>query len=223
MTRMQLARWQLPFPTAMALVVLGGILPACRPRSPEPLGPPQPGAACRPGVAPSTRAELDACVQGLKFDSAPEASDSQPLTVINGTAPAARCPGDGKKTCRFGPLAKIEPVKRAQNYRDSELMQGRIIARLSIPSSEKEGYPKYGLEPGQETFWWVQMDSAGTGGQSVFITTTKDGGVDVQPPRKLRRYVYEEDEEKVKRAIARWVWDLDDETTQGSCGGGSCR
>jgi hypothetical protein len=220
MTRMQFGRWQLPFPTGIALVVLGGILPACTPA--EPPGPPQPAAACRPGVAPSTRAELDACLQGLRFDPAREVSDSQPLTVI-GTSGGTPCPGNERKSCRFGPLAKIEPVKRAQNYRDSELMQGRIIAKLSMPSSEKEGYPKYGLVPGQETYWWVQMDSTGKGGQSVFITTRKDGGVDPQPPRKLTRYAYEEEEEKVKRAIAKWLWDLDDEVAQGSCGGGSCR
>ena len=29
--------------------------------------------------------------------------------------------------------------------------------------------------------------------------------------------------ERLARAIARWMWTLDDETTQGSCGGGSCR
>lgn len=220
MTRMQLSRWRLPHPAGIALVLLGGIFTACCPKPPTP---PQPPAACPRGVAPSTRAELDACLQGLRFDSAPEVSDSQPLTVINGTAPAARCPGDGKKTCRFGPLAKIEPVIGAQNYSEKDLAQGRIIARLSIPSSETEGYEKYGLKPGQTTYWWVMTDSTRTGGKSVFVTATKDGKLEPpQPPRRLVRYVYEKGEE-LGRAIARWIWSLDDETTQGSCGGGSCR
>jgi hypothetical protein len=220
MTRMQLSRWQLPFPTAMAPVLLGGIFTACCPKPPAP---PQPAAACPRGVAPSTRAQLDACLQGLTFDSDSAVSDSQPLTVINGTAPAAPCPGDKRKTCRFGPLAKIEPVKGAQNYRDDDLRQGRIIARLSIPSGETEGYPKYGLQPGKTTYWWVRTDESGARGQSMFITTTKAGEIEPKPvPRPLYRYVYEKGEE-LARAIARWIWSLDDEKAEGGCGGGTCR
>jgi hypothetical protein len=205
--------------TRIALALAGVVFAACCPKPPAP---PRPLAAC-PHEAPSTPAELEACLHGITFDSSPEVSDSQPLTVI-GTPPGAPCPGDEKKshTCRFGPIAKIEPVKGAQNYSDDDLRQGRIIARLSIPGSEREGYAKFGLKPGQETFWWVRVDSTGRGGQSVFVTQTKDGKVEPLPPRNLVRYVYEKGE-RLARAIARWIWSLDDETTQGSCGGGSCR
>jgi hypothetical protein len=162
-------------------------------------------------------------LHGITFDPSIEVSDSQPLTVI-GSAPGAPCPGDEKKihTCRYGPVAKIEPVKGAQNYSEDNLRQGRIIARLFIPSSETEGYAKFGLKPGQTTYWWVQTDASGTGGTSVFVTTTREGKVERLPPRRLVRYIYERGEE-LCRAIARWLWTLDDETTQGSCGGGSCR
>jgi hypothetical protein len=209
-----------PFPTAMAYVLLGGIFTACCPKPPAP---PQPAAGCPRRAAPSTPAELDACLQGLKFDSDPVASDSQPLTVINGTAPAPRCPGDETKTCRFGPLAKIEPVIGAQNYSEEDLGQGRIIARLSIPSGEKEGYTKYGLQVGKTTYWWVRTDESKTRGQSVFITTTAAGKIEPEPVRRpLYRYVYERGE-KLARAIARWIWSLDDEKAEGGCGAGTCR
>ncbi len=206
--------------TRMALALAGVMFAAC---CPKPSPAPVPLADCPKGTAPSTAAQLDACLHDVKFDPAPEVSDSQPLTVI-GTPPGAPCPGDEKKihTCRYGPIAKIEPAIGAQNYSEDDLRQGRIIARLSIPGSETEGYAKFGLKPGLVTYWWVQTDSSGTSGKSVFVTQTKDGKVERQRPRDLLRYVYKKGEE-LARAIARWVWSLDDETTQGSCGGGSCR
>jgi hypothetical protein len=218
MTRLQLGYWQLPLSISMA-VIAGAIFTACRP---EPSPPPQPGAGCQPGVEPRSPAELKACLQNLKFDSALEVSDSQPLTVI-GDLRGSPCPGDPKKTCRYGPLAKIEPVIGAHNYSEEDLREGRIIARLSIPSGEREGYEKFGLKPGQNTYWWVRTDSSGTRGTSIFITETRNGEIEPRPVQGgLERYKYEKGE-NLKRAIARWIWTLEDETSKGTCGAGTCK
>jgi hypothetical protein len=226
MVRLQLGHWQLPLRITVALVA-GGIFPACQQReSPAPAPAPEPGTGCPHGVEPRTAAELKACLQGLRFDPSPEVSDSQPLTVIDTSRAAPQgspCPGDPGKSCRYGPLAKIEPVIGAQNYREDDLRQGRIIARLSIPSSQTEGYGKFGLRPGQNTYWWVQTDASGTGGTSFFITETKDGNIEPKPVRRdLVRYFYQEGEE-LRRAITQWIWSLEDETAKGTCGSASCK
>jgi hypothetical protein len=186
-------------------------------------------------VAPSTREELDACLSGLRFDSSEEASESQPLTVIE-SAPSQGsqpCPGAyGKLYCRYGPTASIEPVIGAQRYSESDLRQGRIIARIRVPAGEKEGYPKYGLVPGQDTYWWVKTDASDTTGTSVFVTRGQNGELQQLPPRPLHRQRYDaayykryggDGGEEWWRAIARWIWDPEDETATAKCGSGSCK
>lgn len=233
MTGTQLGRWKFAVRTSL-IFATGAIFTACCPKPPSP---PQPVAACKPGSPPSTPTELEACLQGFKFDPAYEVGDEQPLTVM-GDPSAPPCPGDGKQTCRYGPLAKIEPLIGAQNYSEKDLREGRFIARLSIPSSEKEGYRKYGLQPGAFTYWWVKTDSTGTGGESVFITITKDRRIS-SVPRPLVREPYsdksypqvEGDRQdkgyrraiKLGRASVRWMWTLDDETAKGQCGTASCK
>jgi hypothetical protein len=216
MTRMQLSRWQLPFRVGIALVA-GVIFTACCPEAPRP---PQPVKACPRGVAPSTQAELDACLEGLAFDTAYEASDEQPLSVITrGSGPP--CPGDTSRslTCSYGPLAKIEPVIGAHRYSEDDLRQGRIIARISVGSSETQDYPKYGLKPGRTTYWWVKIGSTAERDSSYFVTDPQRGKEPVA--RKLFRTMYKEGA-KVYRAIARWIWTLDDETAKGPCGAAKC-
>lgn len=233
MTRMQLSRRQLPLRLGIA-VVAGVIFTAsCR----ESSKPPQLAAGCRRDSAPSTQAELNACLQGFAsegfvFDTAYAVSDEQPLAVITRSQGPA-CPGDTSTTrtlsCRYGPLAKIAPLAGAQSYSEEDLREGRIIAKLSIPEGEKEGYAKYGLIPGRPTYWWVQTDKSGTAGTSVFVTATKDGKIH-QVRRDLQREKYEEHEgkypgygsAKLKRAVARWIWSLDDETAKGTCGAAKC-
>jgi hypothetical protein len=235
MTRMQLSRSQLPLRIGIALALVAGVIftaSYCGERSKAP----QRAAGCRRDSAPSTQAELDACLQGFAsqgfvFDTAYAASDEQPLAVITRSQGPA-CPGDTSRTrtlsCRYGPLAKIAPLAGAQNYSEEDLREGRIIAKLSIPEGEKEGYAKYGLIPGQATYWWVRTDKSGTAGTSVFVTATKDGKIH-QVRRDLKRDKYEEGEGKyagyggkLKRAVARWIWSLDDETAKGTCGAAKC-
>lgn len=216
MTRMQLGRWQNYVQWSVALMA-GGILTACCPSPPKP---PEPVAACPRGRAPTSATELKACLQGQKFDSAPEAGDEQPLLVI-GKGPGAPCPGDSTRTCRYGPQAKIEPLIGADQYSESDLRQGRIIARLSLLEGETESYPKFGLTAGQVTYWWVRTDSTGTGGESVFVTTSGDERL-VPVSRPLVRELYRKGT-KLTGATARWIWTLEDETTQGHCGTATCK
>jgi hypothetical protein len=218
MTRMQLSRWQLPLSTALALLT-GVIFTACCPQPPKP---PEPAKNCPRGAAPSNQAELDACKAGLAFDTEYEASDEQPLSVITrGSGPA--CPGDTTHslTCSYGPLAKIEPVIGAHRYSEDDLREGRIIARISVDSSETQEYRKYGLKPGRTTYWWVKIGPTQERDSSYFVTDPRGGKMDAPVARKLVRTIYERGT-RLYRAIARWIWSLDDETAKGPCGAAKC-
>jgi hypothetical protein len=213
-------------------LLLGVLVSACPPPT---TSAPEPAKGCQAGRAPQNEAELHACLQNVRFDPAYEVSDSQPLTIIDtAPAPGLACPGDSKGSqlrCRYGPLAKIEPVIGGNNYSDDDLMQGRIIAKLWIPATETEKYPKYNLSPGDSTYWWVRIDSSRQGGTSVFIRQ-KGRVVLPSPPRPLHREPYDEASyketgldfkaSKYWRAAARWIWTLIDETAKVKCGSGSC-
>lgn len=243
--RMQLGRWRFPIGTGIALLV-GVVFTACCPKGPRP---PEPVAGCPPGKPPSTQAELDACLQKLEFDDSYEVIDEQPLAVIT-TSQGQPCPGDTTGSplrCRYGPVAKIQPLIGAHRYSEEELMEGRIIAKLSVDSTEKEGYKKYGLMPGEATYWWVQTDKTRRGGRSFFLTTTGRAGEIDTLSRPLIRKLDDDPEykdpdsrsrdsgskyqgsnsrseklPKLRRAIVRWIWSLEDETAKGKCGAGSC-
>lgn len=242
MTTLRLGPWHSPLRMGIALIA-GLIFTACCPSGPKAPFP----EACPRGTAPSTPEALKACTQDLPFDTAYESIDEQPLAVID-TAQGPRCPGDTSRTptltCRYGPLARIEPVIGAHRYSEKELMEGRFIARISVPGTEKEEYKKYGLVPGQTTYWWVQTDSTRRAGTSVFLTTGKDGRVVNKVTRPLTRYLdkdsgYKDADPrsaqtqtqerksdykpaKLRRAIVRWIWSLEDETAKGRCGSGGC-
>lgn len=188
---------------------------------PRPTAAPILGAGCPRNAPPSNETELQACLRTLRFDTDTLAGDAQPLLVID--AQGAPCPGDESRNCRYGPLARIEPVIGAHDYGESDMREGRIIARISLGPKEAESYPKFGLSPGRVTYWWVQKLSD-TAGRSVYVTTT--GNETLKPvERKLRLYPYtSEERNRASRALARWIWTLEDEVTQGSCGSaGSCR
>lgn len=192
----------------------GGLSVGCGTRTEPPVVSPviQDGvAACPEGGPPTTRAELEACVRPLSFDTHELVGDEQRL-MVNPPCPAS---------CRYGPLAKIEPAKGAHDYSDGELKQGRIIARLFVRPGET-GYPKLALVPGDTTYWWVQKDATGRGGRSVFISHATVGNRLVMTrPRALM--VEEYPLGTFKRAIAGWYWLEEDETAKGTCGSATCK
>lgn len=242
--RMQLGLWRRSLGTGLAVLV-GVVVTACCPKGP---GAPEPVQGCPPGRAPQTQAELDKCLQKVAFDTNYEAIDEQPLAIIT-PSQGERCPGSTADTprCRYGPLAKIQPVIGAHRYSEEDLREGRIIAKISLAESERQGYPKYGLAPGQVTYWWVRTDASGRAGKSVFVTTTGRAQLDTIP-RPLIRVPDDDSQYKgrdprvaapvfqyphpdtssqelpdLRRAIVRWIWSLEDETASGKCGAGSCR
>jgi hypothetical protein len=228
--RLQIRLSRRSLSAAIALLA-AAFFTACATR---PAGAPEPDPGCPSGTAPSTREELDTCLRGLSFDSTKHASDLQPLTVIASgpSAGSLACPGDasGKFSCRYGPMARIEPLRGAQRYSEEDLMEGRIIARITVPPGEREKYPKYGLVPGEQTYWWVKTDSTGIAGNSVFLTRGKDGLQRVEHPLERERYGSgyrgsggSESEDGQWRALARWIWTLDDEKASTKCGSGSCQ
>jgi hypothetical protein len=193
-------------------LVTSAICAACGGTTREPAVAPSPKGAtetCPTKGPPSNLAELTACVRGLEFDSSELAGDEQRL-MIN-----PPCPG----TCRYGPLAKIEPVKGAHEYSDEDLREGRIIARMFVRDGER-GYPKLALVPGHMTYWWVQKDATGRSGRSLFISDAVVGGTLVSERRALE--VEPVPPGVIRQALAKWRWLADDETAKGTCGPSKC-
>ena len=164
---------------------------------------PRPGPDCPRGTPPSDTTQLNACLQGIEFDTVPALGDEQRLMIPPG---------------RYGPLAKIEPVINAHAYSDDDLREGRIIARFFVRPGER-GYPKLGIVAGQVTNWWVQLDDTGRRGRSVYITADSLG----QLSRSRDALHVEAHPGRFKQAVARWVWYENDEKGQGTCGQACCK
>ena len=206
----------------LLLILLVGLAGCCPPPkitvySPQPFyhGLPQ---GCPSNAAPSDTTELRACLDSLRFDTVAAAGDEQRLLVRDTAGPACTF-GDTTQSCRHGPLAKIEPVIGAHQFLPTELNQGRIIARLFLRSGETEPYPKLGLVPTDTTYWWVQRQSDTTAvsryvrisGDSVVVDSLQTITIELHPPGYYQQ------------ALARFIWNDADETTQGPCGAGCCR
>jgi hypothetical protein len=209
------------------VVLLTGVLAGCFTNVPQEgipfaidtLAPPP----CPSSAAPTDTTELGACLQGLQFDAVAAVGDEQRLLVrdtVTGpgdTLPA--CHGDTTHSCRYGPLAKIEPVKETVERDTAALNQGVIIAKLFLRSGETESYPKLGLVPNDTTYWWIKRLSATTAlsmyfrrsGDSVVPTPLDTITIELHPPGTF------------KQGLARFIWHDDDETTQGRCGSGCCK
>ena len=205
---------------------------------------------CEANAPPSTSAALKACVDALNFSTLEAAGDDQVLTIVDTNGQGSPCPGpqNPERTCRYGPRAMIQPEVDSWQVGYSELQKGRIIARLFIPEGQTQDYDSLGLVRGATTYWWVRVTvseqefyAAGSGdslypgkvagkwehatnpskvvvGKSVFVSDR--GG---QIFTKERDLYYRRHEGQFKQALARWVWDPDDETAQGSCSKGCCR
>jgi hypothetical protein len=214
-------------PCCLQLILLGiTIISGCAPsREPGPV-PPLP-AGCPANNPPSNSTELTACLTALDFDDLDAAGDQQRLTILDtaSASPETSCPPDVPATvrsCRPGPLATIQPEVNSHRYGANELRYGRIIARLSVPPGEKDAYEKLALLPGHTTYWWVQKvpgQPNSKAGRSVYITDVKQGKL----PFKEYSLEYVPHDGRFKQALARWVWDPQDEKTQGSCSQGCCR
>jgi hypothetical protein len=169
---------------------------------------------CKPDRPPKTVAEVNACLKVLEFDTVEALGDKQPL-LIGGTCP----------TCKYGPMATIQPEMHSHSYTYEQIEHGRIIALMFLDPAEKTSYPKLGLVPKGKTYWWVQrtsMDTARTvAGRSVFLTVVGDS-LTPHEDRKNNPLRYTYHPGRFKQAVARWIWDPDDDRPQGNCGSGCC-
>jgi hypothetical protein len=169
------------------------------------VSPPKPQAYqprdCR---LPTRPADLRACVRGLEFDTLSLVGDEQRLAVCRAG------------TCRYGPLAKIQPEESAY---EGDLRTGRIIARMFLSRGEKDRYDKLGLAPGDTTYWWVQKDEGRNEGKSYYLTVSGDSLVRKSFIMHFTPYLGV----APRQALARWLWMEDDEKTQGGCPSGTCK
>ena len=173
---------------------------------------------CPANAPPSSVTELNACLQNLEFDTTETVGDEQRLMVIgSGPGSGLPCAGNPNNNCRYGPLAKIEPVKGSQTYSDSMLNEGRIIARMFLRPGETETYVKFGLVASDTTYWWVSTAQEA----SVFVTTAQQKTEVTTVHRPLVRTPH--DSGSFKQALARWVWDSTDERANGTCGSSCCK
>jgi hypothetical protein len=201
-------RQMLGFLSTLLMVAMAGCCPP-----PVALVPP----ACQGNTAPSDTTQLRGCLDSLHFDTVAAAGDEQRLLVHYTGGPACSF-GDTTKSCRHGPLAKIEPVVRAHLRDTTALNKGAVIARLFLRSGETEPYPKLGLVPTDTTYWWIKRQSATTAlstyisisGDSVVATPQDTIAIELHPP------------ETYQQALARFIWDDADEKPQGPCGLGCC-
>lgn len=175
-------------------------------------------SGCPAGSAPSDTTQLRACLQGIEFDTVEFVGDEQRLMVVDsGPGTGLACHGDSTHTCRYGPRAKVEPVKGAELYSDSAMAEGRIIARVYLRAGETEPYPKFGLVPVDTTYWWVNSVQD----TSVFVhrdSTQSDLSV---TGRGLTMTQHEEG--SFQQGFAQWVWLETDETLNAGCSGHCCK
>lgn len=148
-------------------------------------------------------------VAKLDFDTNYEAGDEQRLAL-------GRYPD-----LHYGPLAAIQPEIGNHTLSEDDLHQGRIIARIVNKSDQP--YPKLGLAPHSITYWWAQLGADATKNQSVMISTDSTGTVVGRTLRPLGYGVDEHEPVHRIRAVARWLWQEDDEQGWSSCGLKCCR
>lgn len=171
---------------------------------------------CPTNAPPSSITQLNACLQNIEFDTTETVGDEQRLMVIgSGPGTGLPCAGNANHNCRYGPLAKVEPVKGSETYSDSMLDEGRIIARMFLRSGETESYAKFNLEPGDTTYWWVSTAQD----TSVFVRPAQQEIASVERP--LVRTAHEPG--SFQQALARWTWDETDERLNGTCGPSCCK
>ncbi len=150
-------------------------------------------------VAGVSRADFNAYAAGLSFDTAPGVGDEQRLMLL-----------DSLGNPHYGPLARIQPERGANHLETDDLGEGRIIARLI--NLDTIGYPKKALAAGDTTYWFVQH------GRSWFV------------PRTTRNAIVSDtlhmhpagSNGKFPRALARWLWDPNDEQVWGTCTKNRC-
>lgn len=147
-----------------------------------------------------------------EFDTAEGAGDKQRLMVGDCSS--------RPQTCRYGPLARIEPRLRRPNWegpsaRDTGVTardSGEVIARIISDGP----YRKFNVQGRDTVYWWVGPRE----GRLVSIFTSSKRGV--RPLVSDLEVGPHYDPLYWKQGLARWIWKDRDEAVWGTCDGGRC-
>jgi hypothetical protein len=175
---------------------------------------------CPKGSPPRDATQLSACLEGLEFDTTEFIGDEQRLMVREFRGRGLPCFGDKQGfTCRYGPLAKVEPTRGAELYSKRAMSEGRIIARIYLRPDETESYDKFNVAPKDTTYWWVESSRGRS--QSQFIRRSGQRGEVSLKERGLT--MTEHPLGSMLQPFSRWVWDPTDETLNSGCSGHCCK
>jgi hypothetical protein len=168
---------------------------------------------------------LLAYINSLHFDQREWAGDAQRLML--GTCP---------QSCRYGPLVRIEPERRAHrnSAADLEHRQGRNIARMI--NTDPIAYPKFNLAARDTVFWAVSKVRPSRGDTAYGITMyislrglrgTRSPAITYGKALVEKHSSYRDSSSYSSsfypsQALAQWVWSDSDETKWGNCTDGGC-
>jgi hypothetical protein len=189
----------------LAIGAFAGV--GCRPQSGEvppesaPPSPPFAGTA----IEEVDRAAVLAYARAQNF--VPISGDSQRLML------GTKCP----ESCRYGPLARIDPVAGSYLLDSGQLAEGRILAR--VVNADTIGYPKFNLGPRDTVYWWIDRHPGGY--RSVLISSRPDAKLAYD---SLRIHPYPDRAAgwQWKQAQARFLWRDQDEALWIACAVSQC-
>jgi hypothetical protein len=148
------------------------------------------------------RESLLVYAQPLRYDTVPGVGDQQRLMLD------PPCPG----TCRYGPLARIEPVVGAPA---SQIEAGRMYLIARFVNQDTIPYPKLGMPAGGTAYWFVYRTDGGELRARIVTALTTEPVLD--GPVTLETH-----DQRFTRMTARWSWSDDDEGGWGSCVRNGC-
>ena len=128
--------------------------------------------------------------------------------------------GHYPESARVGPVATILPEERAHLISYAELERGWVIARIGNESAES--YPRLGLLPHAETYWWVEYDERPKHGRSVFIAVDADTNIVGRVVAGLE-IVSDHRTFRPMQPLARFVWTAAGEAAWGWCVDHCCK
>lgn len=97
-------------------------------------------------------------------------------------------------------LMRIEPEIGVHRLRESELRQGRVVARfVSLDSAVR----RFALLPKGVTYWWIKYD--GTRSSVVYISTDSTGRIAHRTPVQLLWDTTSRHPPVVRQPLARWT------------------
>lgn len=180
---------------------------ACRPLETPGEAPPQAPPFAGTAIESVDPAVVLAYARAQNF--VPVSGDSQRLML------GASCP----ETCRYGPLARIDPVAGTFLLDSAQLAAGRILAR--VVNADTIAYPKFNLGPRDTVYWWIDRPQEGGGYRSVLISS-RPGAKVAYDSLRIHPYPDRAAGFQWKQAQARFLWRDQDEGLWIACAVSQC-